>query len=68
MLTPGGTVGRHIANAPVAFNVLGVLLFIGFEPLASKLLYRIIPASRRVGTRGNEVVDNAEPAVAETNV
>jgi phosphate:Na+ symporter len=47
LLTPAGSVGRHIANAHVAFNVLGVLLFIGLVPLVSKLLYWIVPPATR---------------------
>lgn len=46
-LTPGGTVARHIANAHVAFNVLGVALFIGFVPLISRGLLLLIPQSKK---------------------
>lgn len=48
MLSPGGTVGRHLANAHVMFNVLGVLLFIGFIPAVSRFLHWLIPASAKV--------------------
>ena len=34
---------RHIANAHVLFNVLGVALFVGFIPMISKILIKIIP-------------------------
>ena len=51
ILTPGGTVARHIANAHVVFNVLGVLLFIGFVPMASRVLCRMIPPSQKTQAR-----------------
>ena len=53
-VTPGGGAARQIANAHVVFNVLGVALFIGFVPLASRWLYRLIPAavSDTAGPRG----------------
>jgi phosphate:Na+ symporter len=35
-------VGQQIANAHVAFNVAGALLFIGFTPLAAAMLCRVI--------------------------
>lgn len=34
---------RHIANAHVLFNILGVALFVGFVPMISKVLLKIIP-------------------------
>lgn len=37
------TLARQIANAHVLFNVLGVLLFVGFIPSISKILSKIIP-------------------------
>lgn len=37
------TLARQIANAHVLFNVLGVLLFVAFIPLISKMLSKIIP-------------------------
>lgn len=41
---PGGDVlPRQIANAHMAFNVLGVAVFIGFTPLIAKLLVTILP-------------------------
>ncbi|WP_395820285.1 Na/Pi cotransporter family protein [Archangium minus] len=39
-------VGRQIANAQVLFNVLGVLLFIGFVPLIARALKVLIPDRR----------------------
>ncbi len=42
-LAPGGSTARHLANAHVAFNVLGVLLFLPLVGLAAKALYRLIP-------------------------
>lgn len=47
-VSPEGTVARQIANAHLLFNVLGVLIFIGFVPWISKALYRLIPHSHRV--------------------
>jgi phosphate:Na+ symporter len=43
ILTPGGTTARHLANAHVAFNVLGVLLVIGFVPAISRALQGLVP-------------------------
>ncbi|MDZ4758553.1 MAG: Na/Pi symporter [Bacteroidota bacterium] len=34
---------RQIANGHVIFNIFGVLLFVGFVPLISKVLLKIIP-------------------------
>ncbi len=45
-LTPGAGVARHLANAHVLFNVLGVLLVIGFLPLIARGLERLIPSQR----------------------
>ncbi len=42
-LTPGGSTARHVANAHVAFNVLGLLLFLPLVGLAAKALYRLVP-------------------------
>lgn len=60
MLTPGGTVGRHIANAHVMFNVLGVALFIGFVPAVSRFLHWLIPVSAK--TRQQTSIDEKTPA------
>ncbi len=43
-LTPGGSTARHVANAHVAFNVLGVLLFLPLVRQAARALYGLIPA------------------------
>jgi phosphate:Na+ symporter len=40
-------VGRQIANAHVLFNVVGALAFVGFVPLAARLLQRLIPERRK---------------------
>ena len=42
-LPGGGSLPRQIANAHVAFNVLGVAAFIAFTPLAARLLESISP-------------------------
>jgi phosphate:Na+ symporter len=45
---PGGdSLPRQIANAHVAFNVLGTALFIGFTPQIARLLKRILPGEDR---------------------
>jgi len=43
-LTPGGSTARHVANAHVVFNVLGVLLFLPLVGRAAQALYLMIPA------------------------
>lgn len=41
---PGGhSLPRQIANAHVAFNVLGVAAFIGFTPLIARILESLVP-------------------------
>ncbi|WNG17214.1 Na/Pi cotransporter family protein [Cystobacter fuscus] len=50
----GASVGRQIANAQVIFNVLGVLLFIGFVPLIDRALQVLLPDRR---------TDSASPSV-----
>ena len=40
-------VGRQIANAHVLFNIAGALAFVGFVPLAARLLERLIPERGR---------------------
>ena len=42
-LTPDGTTARHIANAHVAFNVIGVALFLPFIGPISRFLLRVLP-------------------------
>ncbi len=50
---PGGdSVPRQIANAHVAFNVLGVALFIALTPSIARALERIVPDDRRSGDAG----------------
>ena len=44
----GDSLPRQIANAHVAFNVLGVALFIGFVPQIARLLRRVIPGEDRL--------------------
>lgn len=39
----GESIGRQIANAQVIFNVLGVVLVIGFLPLIARALEKLIP-------------------------
>ncbi|HYG39298.1 MAG TPA: Na/Pi symporter [Cytophagales bacterium] len=41
-----GGLGHQIANAHLLFNLIGVLLFIGFTPWISSFLDRIIPESK----------------------
>ncbi|TAE59101.1 MAG: Na/Pi cotransporter family protein [Bacteroidetes bacterium] len=35
--------GRKVANAHMAFNIMGVLVFVWFIPLANRLLKRLLP-------------------------
>lgn len=42
-MTPGGSTERHVANAHVVFNVLGVVLFLPFVRFAARALYALIP-------------------------
>jgi phosphate:Na+ symporter len=51
LLPGGGSVPRQIANAHVAFNVLGVALFIGFTPQVARLLEYAIPSREQDATR-----------------
>lgn len=39
----GDDVGRQIANAQMLFNILGVVVVIGFLPLIARVLARLIP-------------------------
>jgi phosphate:Na+ symporter len=52
VLPGGGSVPRQIANAHVAFNVIGVALFIGFTPQIAHLLERIVPGESQSLNRG----------------
>lgn len=45
-ISGGGDVGRQVANAQMLFNILGVILVIGFLPIISRLLERFIPDSQ----------------------
>lgn len=42
-LTTSERIQRHMANAHLLFNSLGVLLFIPFVPMTERLLKRLIP-------------------------
>lgn len=56
-ITPGAGLERHVANAHVLFNVMGVLAVVGFLPWISRGLQRLIPdvpprtRTRRVAMR-----------------
>jgi phosphate:Na+ symporter len=39
----GAGVGRQVANAQMLFNILGVVLAIGFLPLIARMLAHLIP-------------------------
>jgi phosphate:Na+ symporter len=56
-LAPASSTGRHLANAHIAFNALGVLLFIGFVPAISRILHWMIPKQERTAS-----VSEREPA------
>jgi len=60
-LTPGGSAARHIANAHVAFNVLGVALFIWFVPWISRALHWVFPPRAERAARG-EPSESTAPA------
>jgi phosphate:Na+ symporter len=45
-LPSGDSMPRQIANAHVAFNVIGVVLFVGFTPAVARFLARTIPDTR----------------------
>ena len=48
MALPGGeSVPRQIANAHVAFNVLGVAAFVGFTPALARLLTHVVQDKSR---------------------
>ncbi|WP_238553718.1 Na/Pi cotransporter family protein [Fortiea contorta] len=44
-ISGGAGVGRQVANAQMLFNILGVVLLIGFLPVVARLLERLIPES-----------------------
>ena len=56
-LPGGGSVPRQIANAHVAFNVLGAAAFVGFTPGIARLLEWMIPDAGEVESA--EAVPNA---------
>ncbi|MGL5795765.1 MAG: Na/Pi symporter, partial [Waterburya sp.] len=43
LISGGGGVGRQVANAQMLFNILGVVLVIGFLPAIASILTRLIP-------------------------
>lgn len=43
MVSGEASLTRHIANAHILFNILGVMLFVAFVPMISKALFKIIP-------------------------
>jgi phosphate:Na+ symporter len=45
-MSGGANVGRQIANAQIAFNLIGVTLVLGFLPAISRALERLIPDKR----------------------
>lgn len=46
VISGGGGVGRQVANAQMIFNILGVVLLIGFLPMVTHLLERLVPDSQ----------------------
>jgi len=42
-ISGGSGVGRQVANAQMLFNILGVVLVIGFLPIVARLLEKLIP-------------------------
>jgi phosphate:Na+ symporter len=46
VISGGGGVGRQVANAQMIFNILGVVLLIGFLPIVTRLLERLVPDSQ----------------------
>ncbi|MBD0265164.1 MAG: Na/Pi cotransporter family protein [Tolypothrix sp. Co-bin9] len=47
MLGAGDDIARQIANAQVIFNILGVVLVIGFLPLIARALEKLIPDKQK---------------------
>ena len=45
-ISGSGGVGRQVANAQILFNILGVVLAIGFLPIIANFLERFIPDSK----------------------
>jgi phosphate:Na+ symporter len=42
-ISGGAGIGRQVANAQMLFNILGVVLVIGFLPLIANVLAKLIP-------------------------
>jgi phosphate:Na+ symporter len=53
MLGAGDDIARQIANAQIIFNILGVVLVIGFLPLIARGLEKLIPDKQK-GDRQTE--------------
>lgn len=66
-LAPAGSTGRHIANAHIAFNTLGVLLFIGLIPLISRILHWLIPKAEPAGAVEEDPPDNGAAILSGSN-
>jgi phosphate:Na+ symporter len=49
----GGNVGRQIANAQLIFNLIGVIVVVGFLPLIARILERLIPDTQ-AGNEGQQ--------------
>jgi phosphate:Na+ symporter len=45
-ISGGGGVGRQVANAQMLFNILGVVIVIGFLPIIARLLAKLIPETQ----------------------
>lgn len=45
-ISGGGGVGRQIANAQMLFNILGVVIVIGFLPVIARVLEKLIPETQ----------------------
>lgn len=56
-ISGGAGVGRQIANAQVIFNVLGVVLVIGFLPLIARGLEKLIPGGKSEQQAENQVIN-----------
>jgi phosphate:Na+ symporter len=65
-LPGGGNVARQIANAHVAFNVLGVGLVIGFSPQLAGFLKRLLPGDDREPASESATAELDERAAALT--
>ncbi len=45
-ISGGAGVGRQVANAQMLFNILGVVIVIGFLPIIARLLEKFIPETK----------------------